>query len=392
MFQKLKRSTIYAAVALVAFMLGGVLVASGVLPFDFSRIVKSSGSAPAAVLSDLTPSQASANTAGAMGPLAIADMVDRISPAVVNINTVVEKEVSYDPFWSDPFFRRFFGGPLELPGTQIQRGIGSGFIISSDGYIVTNEHVVASAKEISVTIMGIDNPLPARVVGSDHDLDLAVLKVEAGKELPTVTLGDSSALRVGEWVVAIGNPYGLDHTVTVGVVSALGRPVPIEDRIYRNLIQTDAAINPGNSGGPLLNLAGQVIGINTAVNAQAQGIGFAIPINTAKEVLDELINKGRVVRPWLGIYMQELTPELARYFNLPDTQGVIISEVIKGSPAAKAGLRAYDVIRKIDGEAVTNLDVLVSKIQQHKVGDRITLEIVRSGNIIQVPVLLGEKP
>jgi len=391
MFHKLRRSTVYAAIALVAFMLGGVLVASGMLPFGLHS--KGTGdSLSGQVLSGLASSPASANTAGAMGPLAIADMVDRISPAVVNINTVVEKEVAYDPFWSDPFFRRFFGGQLELPGTQIQQGIGTGFIISSDGYIITNEHVVASAKKISVTIMGISEPVPAQVVGSDHDLDLAVLKVNAGKELPAVTLGDSSALRVGEWVVAIGNPYGLDHTVTVGVVSALGRPVTIEDRLYRNLIQTDAAINPGNSGGPLLNLAGQVIGINTAVNAQAQGIGFAIPINTAKEVLDELINKGKISRPWLGIYMQELTPEIARYFNLPDTQGVIISEVVKGSPAARAGLKAYDVIRKIDGEAVADLDALVNNIQKHKVGDRITLEIVRSGKVLQVPVLLGEKP
>lgn len=317
-----------------------------------------------------------------VGPDTIADTVARIGPAVVYIETgqrAGARSPSH-PFFSDPFERRERGG------------LGSGFVISKDGYILTNEHVVADADEISVTVAGYDQPFKARVVGSDYDLDLAVLKIDAGGDLPTIELGSSRDIRVGQWVIAIGNPYGLDHTVTVGVISATGRPITIQDRLYKNLIQTDAAINPGNSGGPLLNLAGQVVGINTAVNSEAQGIGFAIPVDTVKEVLDELITSGKVVRPWLGVYLQDLTPELAGYLRVKDVEGVLVSNVIDGSPAAKAGLRQGDVILEINRVKVKSVEDLVKRIRKLKVAEKATLLVRREAGTVLVPVTVGEKP
>jgi S1-C subfamily serine protease len=273
-----------ALVSLIAF-LSGVLFAGGNLLVN--ALVSPAGKVAAGV-----PAAYAQSDAG-NGPDVIADIVSNAGPAVVKVD--VYKTVNgtaFDPFFNDPFFRQFFGSPFNLPQPVKRRehGLGSGFIITPDGYILTNEHVIDGADRIEVTIAGRDRPLPAKVVGSDYDLDLAVLKVNAGGDLPTLSLGDSDQVRVGNWVVAIGNPYGLDHTVTVGVVSAKSRPVQVENRSYKDLLQTDAAINPGNSGGPLLNLAGEVIGINTAVAAKAQGIGFAIPINTVKSVLPELMS------------------------------------------------------------------------------------------------------
>lgn len=297
------------------------------------------------------------------------------------------------PFFDDPFFRYFFGqGVPSVPKERRSQGLGSGFIISSDGYILTNEHVIDAADEVKVTVSGYDNAFPAKVVGTDKELDLAILKIDAPKPLPTAKLGNSDATRVGEWVVAIGNPYGLDHTVTVGVVSAKGRPVPVQDRIYKNLLQTDAAINPGNSGGPLLNLNGEVIGINTAVNAAGQGLGFAIPINTAKEVMDSLRTQGKVVRPWLGVSVLDITADIQQYFKLPDRRGAIIGEIISGSPAAKANLQVGDVIRKVDDEVIEDAEDLVDTIQKKKIGDSVGLEIYRDGRTLLRLVKIEEKP
>ncbi|NLU50127.1 MAG: trypsin-like serine protease [Syntrophomonadaceae bacterium] len=220
----------------------------------------------------------------------IPDVVSRVSPAVVTIRTTEQIDQKLDPFFNDPFFRQFYGRRYraqEQP--RVSQGLGSGFIISKDGYILTNEHVISGADEIEVTLSGGNESYPARKVSADYDLDLAVLKIDAGQDLPTVPLGNSNSARVGDWVIAIGNPYGLDHTVTVGVISAKGRPITIEDRQYENLLQTDASINPGNSGGPLLNLKGEVVGINTAINAEAQGIGFAIPSSTVQAVIKGLV-------------------------------------------------------------------------------------------------------
>ncbi len=328
-------------------------------------------------------------------PNDIASIVEKAGPAVVKIDTKVtsQQAVPLNPFFNDPFFRHFFGDTER--SERVEEGMGSGFIISEDGYILTNQHVVGGASEILVTVVGYDDPFRAELVGEDFDLDLAVIKIDAPKPLPTLKLGDSEKVRVGEWVIAIGNPYGLDHTVTVGVVSAKGRPVNIPTsegvRRYKNLMQTDTAINPGNSGGPLLNLQGEVIGINTAINANAQGIGFVIPTSTIQPVLEQLIQKGKVTRPFLGVSVQDVTEELAEYFGLKEATGAIITDVVDGSPAAKAGLRRGDVILSIDEEPVENAEDLVNMIQSKKIGDKSVLLVARNGETRFVQVTIGER-
>lgn len=322
----------------------------------------------------------------------IAEIVSRAGPAVVKIDTTTLSGRQMDPFFNDPFFRQFFGSPFgfESPPRE-SHGLGSGFVISSDGYILTNEHVINGASKIMVTIQGFKEPLRAQVVGSDYDLDLAILKVNAGSRLPTLKLGDSSRVKAGNWVIAIGNPYGLDHTVTVGVISAKGRPVQVENRSYKNLLQTDASINPGNSGGPLLNLAGEVVGINTAV-AQAQGIGFAIPAKTVNDVLQELINKGKVVRPWLGVQVQSLNEELSLHLGFKGTKGALVVGILSGSPAASAGLEQGDIIVKWDDKEVSTPDELVELIRNTKIGQRVGVIFYRNGKPSFVSILVTEKP
>jgi Do/DeqQ family serine protease len=391
-WRRFAQNKIYALVALIGLLTGGTLMAGGIAAYSYVLATRAAAGTAAQAAPLPTATVASVPALPGVGADTIADMVDRVGPAVVMINTTVVTP-GIDPFFNDPFFRQFFGN--RFPGfsqNQVRRGVGSGFITSSDGYILTNEHVIEGAKEVQVTVMGYDNPFPAKVVGTDRELDLAILKIDAPKPLPTVALGDSDKTRVGEWVVAIGNPYGLDHTVTVGVVSAKGRPIPVQDRIYKNLLQTDAAINPGNSGGPLLNLQGEVIGINTAVNAEGQGLGFAIPINTAKEVMDELRTKGKVVRPWLGVSILDVTADLQQYFKLPDRKGAIIGEVVSGSPADKAGLQVGDVIRKVDNQPIENAQALVDVIAKKQVGQTVGLEIYRNGQTILRLVKIAEKP
>ncbi|MBO8158425.1 trypsin-like peptidase domain-containing protein [Thermosyntropha sp.] len=325
-----------------------------------------------------------------IGPTNIADMVEKVSPSVVNIETtVISNSFPNNPFFNDPFFREFFGNEFDIPKQNVQKGIGTGFIINEDGYVLTNQHVIDKANEIIVNVKG--KEYKAKVVGQDYEMDLAVLKIEGKEKFIPLKMGDSNKIRAGEWVIAIGNPYGLDHTVTAGVVSAKGRPLSIEGRVYKNLIQTDAAINPGNSGGPLLNTKGEVIGINTAVNAQAQGIGFAIPINTAKEVLQELIQKGKVIRPYMGVYLQTVDKEIASYFNI-EPKGAIIVGIVEDSPAAKAKLRKYDVIISIDKQKVETSEDVQQILSKKKVNDKIMLEIIREGKTILVPLQLAEKP
>ncbi len=314
------------------------------------------------------------------GPNNIPDMVSMVGPAVVRIDTTTTGVSQLDPFFNDPFFRQFFGDQFGIPSQQQEsHGLGSGFIISTDGYILTNEHVIEGVNQIEVNLSNTDKPYPARLVGADKELDLAVLKIEAGDKLPTVTLGDSDGIRVGDWVVAIGNPYGLDHTVTVGVISAKGRPMTIDDRQYRNLLQTDASINPGNSGGPLLDLKGEVVGINTAISAQAQGIGFAIPSSTVKSVINDLINKGGVSHPWLGVYLQSLTENTARSYGLSEPKGALVVEVIGSSPADKAGLVKGDIIVGYNGDAIENPDLLVELVQAADIGSQVEVNYIRNG-------------
>ncbi|MGI6412096.1 MAG: S1C family serine protease [Syntrophomonadaceae bacterium] len=330
------------------------------------------------------------NSGVVLGPTNIADMVEQVSSAVVNIETSVKVSNSSDYIFNDPFFRQFFGDYWLQPRSNYSKGIGTGFIINDQGYILTNQHVIENAETITVNIDE-DTKYSAEVIGQDYELDLAVLKISTTDKLKVLKMGDSERLRVGEWVIAIGNPYGLDHTVTAGVVSAKGRPIQIGDRTYKDLIQTDAAINPGNSGGPLLNTSGEVIGINTAVNSEAQGIGFAISINTAKEVINELIEKGKVTRPYIGVWVQTLDQELADSMGIP-AQGLIIGTIVKGSPAEKAGLKKYDVITAIDGKMINTNDELQEVLKTKRVGDTIEVKIIRERKTITKSLVLAEKP
>lgn len=375
-----------ALIALIAFI-GGVMFAGGNLLVNTlaSSAVKT-GKNSSGIQSAYAQSNPGSNI--------IADIVSSMGPAVLKID--VYKTVNgpaFDPFFNDPFFRQFFNSPFEMPEQikQEEHGLGSGFIITPDGYILTNEHVINGAQRIEVTI-GENKPIPAQVIGADYDLDLAVLKVNAGRSLPILRMGDSNQIKVGSWVIAIGNPFGLENTVTVGVVSAKSRPIQVENRSYKNLLQTDAAINPGNSGGPLLNLQGEVIGINTAVAAQAQGIGFAIPINTVKSILQELMKKGHVSRPWLGVQLQPLNEQLAAYLGLKDTKGALIAGVVSGSPAEKAGLQQGDVILKLDEHQVENPDSLVNLVKEIKVNQRVVLLIQRQEKLLSIPLVISEKP
>jgi Do/DeqQ family serine protease len=324
-----------------------------------------------------------------VGADTVADVVSLTSPAVVKISTRVTSRVSSDPLLSDPFFRQFFGLPSQ---PKQEEGLGSGFIISKDGYILTNEHVIDGANSISVTVSGFDRDMEAKVAGADYDLDLALLKIEPGRDLPFLNLGDSDQIRVGNWVIAIGNPYGLDHTVTTGVISAKGRPISVNDRQYENLLQTDASINPGNSGGPLLDLKGDVIGINTAISSQAQGIGFAIPTSTVRQVLEDLKNNVSKSRPWVGVQVRTVDNEIARYLGLDKAAGAVIDGVIAGSPAESAGLRAWDVIVEFNGKKISNADELVEAIKNTQAGQKVNISIIRQRQLSQLNVPVAEKP
>jgi len=374
-----KRSLLYTALA--AFIAGIMFIGGCALA---GRLGLNQGGNP------VTPKIADA---APIGNNTVADIVQKAGPAVVKIDTTVVSGGGNNPFFNDPFFRQFFGN---VPGgfrvqPRVEHGLGSGFIITKDGYILTNEHVVDGAKSITVTIQGRSGALPAKVVGADYDLDLAVLKVNAGQSLPTLSMGNSAQMRVGDWVIAIGNPYGLDHTVTVGVISAKGRPVQVENRQYKNLLQTDASINPGNSGGPLINLSGQVIGINTAV-AQAQGIGFAIPTSTVQDVLGKLMKGETVAHPWLGLQMQDLDQQTADYLGLKSTAGALVVGVVPGGPAARAGLQEGDVIVKYGERPVNTADDLANLVSSAGVGQRVVLLVYRNGRAYNIPVTIGQAP
>ncbi len=312
-------------------------------------------------------------------------------PAVVNIAT--EKMVTRTPFpfGDDPFFREFFGDQgRRFSDIVPMRGAGSGFLVTADGYILTNNHVVAEADKITVTLAS-GKEYPAKLVGRDPTFDLAVVKIDA-KDLPVLSLGDSDKLEVGEWVAAIGNPFGLEHTITVGVISAKNRNIRAKDVNFQGFLQTDAAINPGNSGGPLLDLSGKVVGINTAIIPYAQGIGFAIPVNMAKQVMDDLVNFGKVRRGWLGIYLQPVTEEVAEAYGLKNTDGALVSDVQGDSPALRAGLQRGDVIVEIDGTSLKNYQDLSFAVRKHLAGDEVTLTVMRRGERKEIKVRLGELP
>lgn len=331
---------------------------------------------------------------------AISSIVKKITPAVVYVEvekTVGAKDYSNYQFFSDPFFERFFGPNFrQYPRQQqkqVEKAQGSGFLISKDGYILTNNHVVADADKITVTLSD-KTTVKAKVIGADPKSDVALIKIEDGSNLPYLPLGDSDALEVGEMVIAIGNPFGLSQTVTTGVVSAKGRNgVGLNE--YENFIQTDAAINPGNSGGPLLNIHGEVIGINSALYSRTggyMGIGFAIPINMVKAIKDQLQTHGKVVRGWLGVAIQNVSEDLAKSFGLKHAKGILVSEVTADSPAKKAGIKQGDVIVKLNDLTLDNVNQLRNKIALIPPKTTATLEVIRDGKTMDIKVVIGEQP
>jgi len=331
---------------------------------------------------------------------AFVEIAKRVVPAVVNISTTkITKGLErspFSPFFEDPFFRRFFGDEFfrdhERPRRFKEQSLGSGVIVSEDGYIITNNHVVSGADEIKV-VLSDKREFIGKVVGSDPKTDIAVIKIKAS-DLPTIVWGDSDKIEVGEFVLAIGNPFGLNQTVTSGIISAKGRAnVGIAD--YEDFIQTDAAINPGNSGGALVNIRGELIGINTAIFTRSggyMGIGFAVPSNMARSVMDSLVKSGKVTRGWLGVYIQEVTPELAKQFKLGSNLGALVSDVMEGSPAEKAGLERGDVIIQYNGKEVENTGHLRNMVAQTPVGKVIDVKVIREGKEKVLKVKIGELP
>ncbi|HAC64609.1 MAG TPA: serine protease [Cyanothece sp. UBA12306] len=329
----------------------------------------------------------------------VTDVVTKVGPAVVRIDASRTVKTEVPPIFDDPFFRRFFGSQIpEVPDEQIQRGTGSGFILSNDGKILTNAHVVDGASEVTVTLKDGRN-FTGKVLGTDSLTDVAVIKIEANN-LPTVKQGNSDDLKVGEWAIAIGNPLGLDSTVTTGIISATGRlssEVGVGDKRVE-FIQTDAAINPGNSGGPLLNANGEVIGMNTAIIQNAQGIGFAIPINKAEKIADQLITKGKVEHPFLGIQMVAITPEIkqklaeSKGLNITNDQGVLIVKVMPNSPADRAGLKAGDVIQSIDNQTLKNPGEVQQAVEKTSVGKMLPLQVERNEKLLDLNIKVGVLP
>ncbi len=325
-------------------------------------------------------------------PDSFAAIADAMKPAVVNISTT-EAVRRRGPRGADPFreyLERYFGE--SLPREEPRQSLGSGLIVEPEGYVLTNNHVIENARTIMVRLSD-EEEYEARVVGRDPRTDLALLKIQGRGKFTAVRLGDSDALRVGDWVVAIGNPFGLEHTVTAGIVSAKGRVIGAGP--YDDFIQTDAAINPGNSGGPLFNTRGEVVGINSAIFSQtggSVGIGFAIPVNLAKELLPQLKSKGRVVRGWLGIAIAPVTPEIAKTLGVPDRRGAVVAELVPGGPAAAGGVRAGDVIVAFQDRPIRRVDDLPRVAARTPVGTEVELKLLRAGKEIAVTVRLAELP
>lgn len=414
-----KRSSVKSVFA--AFMAGALVVSA--LMFSADKLNLFSGNQPMASGSSTTATSNSSNGNGGevknvgldvVRPGNISAIAQNAGPAIVKVESLVKpKQTSRNggnSLFDDPFFRQFFGdngGGNTTPKSGQQGsgsgelqpgGMGTGFIFEKTGYILTNEHVVDGADEIQITVEGYDKPFKAKLLGNSYELDLAVLKIEGEKEFPILPLGKAEDVNVGDWVVAIGNPYGFDHTVTVGVLSAKERPISIPDakgtREYKHLLQTDASINPGNSGGPLLNLNGEVIGINTAVSSQAQGIGFAIPTSTISSVLENLKNNVQIPKepvPYLGVGLQDIGQDWVSELKLSNTDGALVGSVQRKSPAFQAGLRQYDVIVEINGTKVKNSQELITKVQAMKVGDKVNLGLIRDGKRMEVPITIGDK-
>jgi serine protease Do len=328
-------------------------------------------------------------------PSSFADMAERLGPTVVNIQVTKVAPVADLPWMQEhdgPYgelFKRFFKDLPQRPEQFRRQGSGSGVIINADGHLLTNNHVVDGAKEVTVTLAN-QQVYPARVVGRDAKTDLAVLKIDAKQALPVAPMGSSADLKVGEWVVAIGNPFGLSNSVTAGIVSAKGRVIGAGP--YDDFIQTDAPINPGNSGGPLFNMKGEMVGINSAIIAAGQGIGFAIPIDLAKPLIPQLVSTGEVTRGYLGVNIQSMTPDLAKALKLEERQGALVAEVMPGGPAAKAGIRQGDVIVGFNGDSIKGSHDLPAVVARTPVGQEATVTLHRDGKTQKVPVTVGKLP
>jgi serine protease Do len=375
-----KRIVIGIGILLIGFLFGGISF------YILGKIV-APPSARTTPFAPRVPSQITETSR------AFSEIASAVSPAVVNISStkIIRRDSAQSP--EDPFFDFFnpfhdFGFPKKWK----EQSLGSGVIVSKDGYIITNNHVVEQSDDIRITLYDKRN-FRGKVVGSDPKTDIAVVKISAD-DLQTVPWGNSDKLQVGEFVLAIGNPFGLSHTVTMGIISAVGRAnVGIAD--YEDFIQTDAAINPGNSGGPLVNIKGELIGINTAIFSRSggyQGIGFAVPSNMAKLVMDQIMKEGKIVRGWLGVSIQDITPELSQQFGLKDVNGALVGDVTRGSPAEKAGVKGGDIILRLNGKEIDSVGSLRNMVAQSKIGSQITLKILRGSKEYTLQAVIAELP
>jgi serine protease DegQ len=315
----------------------------------------------------------------------------RAMPSVVNIFTSKEVKMPRHPFMDDPLFRRFFGDQYDAE-TQRSSSLGSGVIVGTEGYILTNHHVVEAADEIEIALND-GRQARARAVGSDPETDLAVLKVDL-KGLPAITFGRPEQVSIGDVVLAIGNPFGVGQTVTMGIVSATGRS-HLGINTFENFIQTDAAINPGNSGGALIDVGGNLIGINTAIysrNGTSMGIGFAIPVSIARQVMDQIIATGTVTRGWIGVEVQDITPELADSFKLPNTHGVLIAGIVRGGPADRAGVKPGDILIEVDGKPIADSSAMLNLVAAAQPGKPAALKLIRNSSTLSMKVTVGKRP
>jgi serine protease Do len=379
-----KRSLIYGATLVIIGLIIGLVISSN---FNwYSR----------AFTDDTNISKESIDILSKTGQ-AMAEVAAAVKPAVVNISSTktIKTPGIRSPFFDDPFFRRFFGddlGHFGQPREYKQSGLGSGVIVDKEGYILTNNHVIKDADEIKIKLSD-KREFKGKVIGTDSKTDIAVIKINSN-HLPVLKLGDSDKLRVGETVIAVGNPFGLNQTVTSGIVSATGRAnVGIAD--YEDFIQTDAAINPGNSGGALVNVRGELVGINTAIFSTSggyQGIGFAIPSSMAKVVMDNLIKKGKVIRGWLGVSIQPVTPDLAKQFGIKEDKGALVGDVVEEGPAEKAGIQRGDVIIEYDGREVSDPSYLRNSVAATAPGEKVSLKIIRDGKKLTFNVTIAELP
>lgn len=375
------RRTTAILVLIIAALVGGLIA-----------VTATSRSAPYTVATARAASVSEQAPFGTFAP-----MIKRVQPAVVNISSTrsvkIQQGMGPGGIFDDPFFRRFFGGRMpQMPRERRSHSLGSGVVVSPEGYILTNNHVVEDATQVKVAFSD-KREFPAKVIGTDKDTDVAVIKIDQ-KNLPVLTLSDSSHAQVGDVVLAVGNPFGLGQTVTMGIVSATGRSLGGNIERFEDFIQTDASINPGNSGGALINTRGELVGINTAILAGDgggnQGIGFAIPINLARGVMDQILKHGKVTRGFIGILPQEITPDMARAFGKPDLQGVAVAQVEPNSPASRSGLQVGDVITAINNNPVN--DVMAFRIQVASMAPNtnITLKVFRNGSYKDLPLTLGE--